>query len=120
MALTTSDSFPLPGIVARWITLVLSIAGMLVLIARWTAQIDSSIQMVDFRLRNAEAGQLEIHSLLSKIDGMQRLLDDRIAKYDELEREALARKKAMTSMQTSIEALTFRVHEMERAVRKGD
>jgi len=117
-----NDKFPLPGIIVRWATLILSISGMLVLVARWTAQIDSSLQMVNYKLQQAEVTQQErsirLDQMLYKVEGMQKLLDDRIAKFDTLAQDMTRRKKALEDMHTSVDALTFRVHELELLMRK--
>src|SRR5437762_4392644 len=106
-----SDNIPLPGIIVRWLALMLSLAATLVLVSRWTAQIDASLQMVNYRLLRAEAGQDRIDQMLNKAEGMQRLLDDRMVRFDAIERDSAQRKKTLTDMHTSIDSFAYRVHE---------
>src|SRR5437773_11483268 len=101
-----TDGFQLPGIVTRWVTLMLSIAGMLVLVSRWTAQIDGSIGLVQWRLQNFEERASRTDVILSKLEGIQHAFDERMAKLHTLERDSGQSKKAMTDMHTSVAALT--------------
>src|SRR5438128_326406 len=98
-----SDQITLPGVVARWITLSLSVGAMLVMSARWTAKIDGSLDMISYKLRQAEEVQLatrqeaelrakQASELIAKIEEARQLFEKRSAQLNVLTQDMERRK----------------------------